>query len=146
MIRNRGWNLARCFPPRSETRARQIVEEFIKRWTIETTFEESRAHLGIETQRQWSDKAIERETPLLFGLYSLVALLANAVHPQADEMPLQQTAWYEKRHATFADALAAVRGSIWENQGFEMSVSDPKVLKLPETLVQRLINSLCYSH
>jgi hypothetical protein len=46
----------------------------MKRWSLEVTFEESRAHLGIETQRQWSDRAIERSTPLLFGLYSLVTL------------------------------------------------------------------------
>ena len=46
----------------------------MKRWTLETACEESRAHLGLETQRQWSDRAIERTTPLLFGLYSLVAL------------------------------------------------------------------------
>jgi hypothetical protein len=46
----------------------------MKRWSLEVTFEEGRAHLGIETQRQWSDRAIERSTPLLFGLYSLVTL------------------------------------------------------------------------
>src|SRR6266581_3238478 len=51
-----------------------IIIDFMKRWCAEVTFEESRAHLGVETQRQWSDKAIERTTPCLFGLYSLVAL------------------------------------------------------------------------
>jgi hypothetical protein len=40
-----------------------IVEDFVKRWPIEVTYEESRAHLGVETQRQWSDLAIERSTP-----------------------------------------------------------------------------------
>jgi len=54
--------------------AEQIVSDFMKRWSLEVTFEEGRAHLGIETQRQWSDQAIERSTPLLFGLYSLVTL------------------------------------------------------------------------
>jgi hypothetical protein len=48
--------------------AAEIVEDFVKRWPIEVTFEESRAHLGVETQRQWSDLAIERSTPCLFGL------------------------------------------------------------------------------
>jgi hypothetical protein len=52
--------------------AEQIVKDFMKRWSLEVTFEEGRAHMGIETQRQWSDLAIERTTPLLFGLYSLV--------------------------------------------------------------------------
>ena len=61
--------------------AEQIVSDFMKRWSLEVTFEEGRAHLDIETQRQWSDLAIERSTPLLFGLYSLVALLGQQLHP-----------------------------------------------------------------
>jgi hypothetical protein len=47
--------------------AQEIVRDFMKRWSLEVTFEESRAHLGIETQRQWSDLAIERTTPLLLS-------------------------------------------------------------------------------
>jgi hypothetical protein len=54
--------------------AEQIISDEISRWCLEVTFEESRAHLGIETQRQWSDLATLRSTPLLFGLYSLVTL------------------------------------------------------------------------
>lgn len=53
----------------------QIINRFVLRWNIEVTFEESRAHLGVETQRQWSDKAIQRTTPLLMGLYSLLTLV-----------------------------------------------------------------------
>src|SRR5205823_2332849 len=61
--------------------AEQIIRDFMKRWSLEVTFEESRAHLGIETQRQWSDLAIERSTPLLFGLYSPVALFGQPLYP-----------------------------------------------------------------
>jgi len=61
--------------------AAEIVEDFVKRWPIERTFEESRAHLRVETQPQWSDLAIERSTPCLFGLYSVVVLLGHALHP-----------------------------------------------------------------
>jgi len=61
--------------------AEQIVSDEISRWSLEVTFEEGRAQLGIETQRQWSDRAIERSTPLLFGLYSLVTLFGRALHP-----------------------------------------------------------------
>jgi hypothetical protein len=71
--------------------AEQIIKDFMKRWSLETTFEESRAHLGIETQRQWSDLAIERSTPLLFGLYSLVILFGQALHPDG-QVPLAQAA------------------------------------------------------
>jgi hypothetical protein len=71
----------------------------MKRWSLEVTFEEGRAHLGIETQRQWSDRAIERSTPLLFGLYSLVTLFGQALHPDG-QIPLTQAAWYRKQTAT----------------------------------------------
>jgi hypothetical protein len=64
--------------------AEEIIKDFMKRWSLEVTFEEGRAHLGIETQRQWSDRAIERSTPLLFGLFSLVALFGQALHPDGD--------------------------------------------------------------
>jgi ABC-type uncharacterized transport system permease subunit len=77
-------------------------------YTIEVTFEESRAHLGVETQRQWSDAAIERTTPALFGLFSLVCLFAKALRPD-EQVPIYQTAWYSKTEATFSDVLAAVR-------------------------------------
>ena len=86
----------------------EIVEAFVLRWTIEVTFEESRAHLGMETQRQGSDVAIERETPGLFGLSSRVVLMANALHPDG-KVSIQQTAWDEKKEATCSDVLATVR-------------------------------------
>jgi hypothetical protein len=82
--------------------------------TIEVTFEESRAHLGAETQRQWSDPAIARSTACLFGLYSLVGLLGSALHPAGD-IPFQPTAWYRKQQATFGDVLATVRRQLWSN-------------------------------
>jgi hypothetical protein len=84
----------------------------MKRWSLEGTFEEGRAHLGIETQRQWSDRAIERSTPLLFGLYSLVTLFGQAVAPDGC-IPLAQAAWDRKQAATFRDVLALVRRRLW---------------------------------
>ena len=46
----------------------QILEWFVRRWQLEVTFQEVRAHLGVETQRQWSDKAIARTTKRLVGV------------------------------------------------------------------------------
>ena len=54
---------------------------------LEVTFEEARRHLGIETQRQWSDKAIARTTPLLLGLFSWVTLLAHALYSSVSLSP-----------------------------------------------------------
>jgi len=123
-----------CFSTELTDSADAVVAEFLVRWPIETTFEESRAHLGIETQRQWSDLAIERETPCLFGLYSVVALLAHALHPEG-EMPIRATAWYRKTRATFADRLATVRRSCWDLEDFRDPDGDPRVARIPRPLL-----------
>jgi hypothetical protein len=121
-----------------------IVLDFIKRWTIEVTFEESRAHLGIQTQRQWSDLAIERSTPCLFGLYSLVALLGHALHPNGT-IPFQPTAWYRKQQATFGDVLAAVRRQLWGNFSYSTSPHDPNLVLIPRSDLSRLAQAACFS-
>jgi DDE superfamily endonuclease len=126
-------------------RPRAVVQQFIKRWTIETTFEESRAHLGLETQRQWSDQAIERTTPCLLGLYSMVALLAHALHPDG-KIPIQRTAWYDKSQATFADVLAAVRRHLWGVLSYPTSARDPDLIEIPRAELSRLAQTVCYAH
>jgi hypothetical protein len=115
----------------------------MKRWSLETTFEESRAHLGIETQRQWSDQAIERTTPLLFGLYSLVTLFGSALAPDGAP-PLQHARWYHKSAATFSDILVLVRRHLWGNFVFPTSPSDPDVVLLPRAMLQQLAHAVCY--
>jgi DDE superfamily endonuclease len=124
---------------------RAMVQQFITRWTIETTFEESRTHLGLETQRQWSDRAVERTTPCLFGLYSVVALLAHALHPDG-KIPAQRTAWYAKSSATFADVLAAVRHHLWGDVTFSTSTHDSDLVGIPRSEVSRLVQAVCYAH
>ena len=54
--------------------AERILTIYVHHWQSEVTFQEARAHLGVETQQQWSDLAIERTTPVLLGLYSLLCL------------------------------------------------------------------------
>ena len=88
--------------------AEDILSWFVRRWTIEATFAEVRRHLGVETQRQWSDQAIARTTPALLGLYALVALWADAMH-QTLALVARSPRWYQKDKPTFSDALAAVR-------------------------------------
>lgn len=86
----------------------QLLRWFALRWQMETTFQETRRHLGVETQRQWSDLAIRRTTPVLLGLFSLVTLFAHQRTAQGTE-PVRRAAWYRKPHPTFSDALALVR-------------------------------------
>ena len=122
--------------------AEQIVSDFMKRWSLEVTFEEGRAHLGIETQRQWSDLAIERSTPLLFGLYSLVTLFGRALHPE-EPIPIAQAAWYRKQTATFRDLLAVVRRHLWSQETFPTSPTDPGVVLVPRSTLERFSLAVC---
>lgn len=122
--------------------AQTIICTFMHRWPIETTFEESRAHLGVETQRQWSDLAIERTTPLLLGLYSLVAL-AGVQMEQAAPLQVEQTAWYRKTHATFHDVLACLRRQIWLAQSNQTSPGEPGVRLSPPMVLERLLYAAC---
>jgi hypothetical protein len=86
----------------------QILDWFVLRWRMEVTFEETRAHLGVETQRQWSDLTIARITPSLLDLYSLVTLAAQRLFDTAAS-PVGASAWYAKAQPTFSDAIACVR-------------------------------------
>jgi len=93
--------------------ARDVVGHVVARWGVEVTFHEARRHLGMETQRQWSDLAIERTTPVLLALKSIVCLMAHALQKQ-QAVPVNGAAWYKKDHVTFSDVLALVRGKIWQ--------------------------------
>lgn len=101
----------------------QILDWYIIRWGVEVTFEEARADLGSETQRQWSDLAIQRTTPALLGLFSLITLLA---HQLSDgKPPAQKAAWYVKPNPTFSDAIALVRFHLWISIEFMNSSTEP---------------------
>jgi hypothetical protein len=121
-----------------------IIGWFVRRWSVEVTFRETRDHLGVETQRQWSDQAIARTTPCLLGLFSLVALLTTRLAKHT-RLAVADAAWYRKQHPTFADALAAVRREIWGAQGFSMSRSRPDSRKLTQRLGEGIIHALCHA-
>jgi hypothetical protein len=123
----------------------QIVNWFVQRWQVEVTFEEVRAHLGVETQRQWSDKAIDRTTPILLGLFSWVTLAAHLLVERA-QLSVRQAAWYVKERPTFSDALSAVRQQLWFPAAiFSMSATEPDIVKIPRSLFDRLVDTVCYS-
>jgi hypothetical protein len=124
--------------------ATQIVEWFVLRWQLEVTFEEARAHLGIETQRQWSDRAILRTTPALLALFSLVTLFAHHLL-QGQHLPTRQAAWYTKQFPTFADALAFVRHHLWPVTILWMSPNDADVIQIPKVLLERLTDTLAFA-
>ena len=123
-----------------------ILGRFVFRWRIETTFQEVREHLGVETQRQWSDLAILRTTPALLGLYSLIAVWAHALMamPDAAVRPHQAT-WYKKSEPTFSDAIAAVRRVLWTPEGFSMSRQGRGSVEIPVALLKRFVDTLCFA-
>lgn len=122
----------------------QMIKWFILRWRLEVTLHEVRAHLGVETQRQWSDLAILRTTPALLALFSLVTLMAHQ-HTQRQKLPIRQAAWYHKTQPTFSDALAVVRRHIWQQQCFPQVASPADSLKSSSAIQDRLLSALCYT-
>ena len=122
----------------------QIIAWFVTRWQVEVTFHEVRAHLGVETQRQWSERAILRTTPALLGLFSLVTIFAHAC---LDGQPLsvRQAAWYAKTVPTFADTLAFVRQSFWPVTVFSTSPSADDIVEIPRALFDRLTDTLAFA-
>ena len=133
-----------CTDPTQETL--KIVHWFVQRWRLEVTFEEARRHLGLETQRQWSDKAIARTTPLLLGLFSWVTLVAHALYSSHPAASPRQAAWYAKPLPTFSDALALVRQCLWHAYPtFRISKDEPDRLKIPKPFFATLVSTLCYA-
>jgi hypothetical protein len=116
----------------------EILPWVVMRWSLEVTFEETRAHLGFETQRQWSDQAIARTTPVLLGLFSLVTLLALQLR-QSDPIPVSATAWYHKVEPTFADCLALVRQHLWRARYLVNSTPEAESMQFPPEVFDLLI-------
>src|SRR3954454_14648619 len=122
----------------------QVVRWFVRRWRVEVTFREVRDHLGVETQRQWSDRAIARATPCLLALFSVVTLLAARLDRRA-RSAVRTDAWYRKPRPTFADTLAAVRWQFWREQGLLLSARQAEVRKLRPTLRHGIAYALCHA-
>jgi hypothetical protein len=121
----------------------EILAWFLGRWNIEVTFAELRAHLGFETQRQWSGWAVGRATPCLCGVFSLAVLLAQRLYPRT--LPLQCSGWYAKAEATFSDVLAAVRAHLWGLENIPTCPSDPDRCLIPRTLLAALQQAACHA-
>ena len=120
-----------------------ILRWFVRRWSVEVTFAEARRHLGLESQRQWSDLAVTRATPLLLGLFSLITLWADGSLAR-DLVPPRRAAWYPKPALAFSDALGAVRSALWTCEAFPMSADHADVAKIPRATLRRLTYAACF--
>lgn len=122
----------------------QILAWFVMRWGLEVTFQESRVHLGLETQRQWSELAIARTTPALLGLFSLVTLLAFQLTLD-QPFPLRTAAWYTKSEPTFSDTIAFVRSYLWTHMELIHSPVKTTFRLFSDSVLAGLVDSICYS-
>jgi DDE superfamily endonuclease len=121
-----------------------ILGWFVSRWRVETTFQEVRTHLGVETQRQWSDLAILRTTPALLGLFSLITVWVDGlVRDTTTALRPNAAAWYRKQEPTFSDAIAAVRRVLWCPPNFSMSRQIGDIIEIPTSLLNRVFQTLC---
>jgi hypothetical protein len=111
------------------------------RWSMEVTFEEGRAHLGLEAQRQWSDRAIARTTPVLLALFSLVTLLALQLS-QGGQLPVAATGWYRQEESTFSDCLALVRQHLWRARYLVNSALEAEIMQFPREALDLLIQGI----
>lgn len=117
--------------------AEHILTWFVRRWTMEVTFEEARAHLGMETQRQWNDRAIARSTPALLRLFSIVTLTAHRLLEKGAST-VRSTAWYVKTHAL-------VRRHVWDHIHFSTSQQETDMIKVPRALFERFMDVMSYA-
>jgi len=122
----------------------QMLTWFVRRWTMEVTFEEARAHLGMETQRQWNDRAIARATPALVSLYSIITLTAHLLIAKGATC-VRSTAWYSKTRPTFSDTIALVRRQLWDHIHFSTSQQETDMIQIPRALLERFTEALCYA-
>jgi len=127
-----------------EETSEQMLAWFVRRWTMEVTFEEARRHLGMETQRQWNDRAIARATPALLSLYSIITLTAHLLIEKGATC-VRSTAWYGKTRPTFSDAIALVRRQLWDHIHFSTSHQETDMIKIPRALLERFTEALCYA-
>ena len=119
----------------------QILQWVVMRWSVEVTFEETRTHLGVETQRQWSDLAIARTTPVLLALFSIVTVLALKCS-QGGQLPVPATAWYHKPEPTFVDCLAFVRQHLWRARYLVNSAAELEFVQFPREAFELLLTGL----
>lgn len=117
----------------------KIVEGYTGRWSIETTFQEARAYMGVETTRGWSENTILRMEPMLFLLYSITTLLYFELPKKYKIMHIQ---WLGKSHLTFSDITVSVRRWLWNEIVFENPLFDMPVRKLRPKIRDTLLGAL----
>ena len=109
--------------------ASDVIKQYGGRWNIETTLQEMRAHLGLETTGDWHRNTVLRMAPSLFLLYTNVVTFYDTL-PQSSPH-LRERSWIGKEVITFSDMIISVRYYLWMNWVFEQVPAGAAVRKLP---------------
>jgi hypothetical protein len=120
--------------------AREVIETYVGRWNEETTFQEMRSYLGLESTRGWKEKTVLRVAPCLFGLYSVVACLYSQLPVRyARERAVE---WAGKQDVAFSDAITAVRRWLWVEWVFAIPGHREAFEKLSRPFRRLLLHAL----
>jgi hypothetical protein len=120
--------------------AQEVIETYVGRWNEETTFQEMRSYLGLETTRGWKEKTVLRMAPCLFGLYSVVACLYSQLPKRYARV--RAVEWAGKTDVTFSDAITAVRRWLWREWVFAIPGYKPAFEKLSRSFRSLLLHAL----
>ena len=121
-------------------KAQEVIETYTGRWNVETTFQEMRSYLGLETTRGWKEKTVLRAVPCLFGLYTLVACLYSQLPKRY--AGVRAVDWAGKTGVTFSDAITAVRRWLWVEWVFAIPGYKPVFQKLSRPFRYLLLHAL----
>jgi Archaeal putative transposase ISC1217 len=120
--------------------AKELIETYVRRWNLETTFQEMRSYIGLETTRGWQKKTVLRVGPCLFGLYSVVVCLYSQLPAKYGRQ--RGVDWAGKTGVTFSDAMTAVRRWLWVEWVFRAAGQSDSFANLPEGFQSLLLNGL----
>ena len=74
---------------RADWRAQRIIALYVQRWPIETFYQDSKGHLGLDEYRMRNTEAIQKHWCLVFVAYSLLHLDCLPPSPTKGSLPIK---------------------------------------------------------
>jgi SRSO17 transposase len=120
-----------------EASAEEVLKRYAMRWSIEVAFHDAKGHLGFEDPQNRARRAVERTAPFALLTYSMV-ILWWCKHGHKTSL-ITWGPWYrQKRHASFADMLGALRRETLRQRFLATPHNERDSQKIIEHLVERL--------
>jgi DDE superfamily endonuclease len=94
--------------------AKDIIEGYCERWSLEETFGWVKSRLGFEDPHNRTEHAVHRTAPMALWAYSIVIVWYAGWARNRKTLPFRQASWYRTKAApSFADMLATLRRQCW---------------------------------